>query len=94
MSAFEEVLARPRFRQITIFREDYDMEEARGWLRARLADGAATLESVLSTQPDVLSLITTFIALLEMIKEDELSFSRDEAGSGIKLELAKRESLV
>jgi len=94
MSAFEEVLARPRFRQITIFREDYDMEEARGWLRARLAEGPVTLESVLTSQPDALALITTFIALLEMIKEEEANFSRDEATGGIKLELAVRESLV
>jgi segregation and condensation protein A len=94
MSAFEEVLARPRFRQITIFREDYDLDEARGWLRARLADGPAMLEGVLGAQPDVLALITTFIGLLEMIKENEVEFSRDEAGGGIRLELARRETLV
>jgi segregation and condensation protein A len=94
MSAFEEVLARPRFRQITIFREDYDLEEARGWLRARLAEGPTTLEHVLTTQPDALAVITTFIALLEMIKEEEANFARDEATGGIRLELAKRDSLV
>jgi segregation and condensation protein A len=94
MSAFEEVLARPRFRQITIFREDYDMEEARGWLRARLTEGPVTLESVLAAQPDALALITTFIALLEMIKEEEANFSRDEASGGIRLELARHDSLV
>jgi chromatin segregation and condensation protein Rec8/ScpA/Scc1 (kleisin family) len=94
MSAFEEVLARPRFKQITIFREDYDLEEARGWLKARLSDGPALLEDLLGGQPDVLALITTFIGLLEMIKEDELEFSRDETTGGIWLTLAVRESLV
>jgi segregation and condensation protein A len=94
MSAFEEVLARPRFKQITIFREDYDLEEARGWLRARLVERPVLLEDVLTAQPDVMALITTFIALLEMIKEEELEFSRDETSNGIWLTLAARESLV
>lgn len=94
MSAFEEVLARPRFKQITIFREDYDLEEARSWLRGRLESGPALLEDLLSTQRDALALITTFIGLLEMIKEDELEFSRDETSGGIWLTLATRDSLV
>lgn len=74
MNVFSEVLARPRFKQITIFREDYDVEEARGWLRARLKGGQAGLVSLLAEQPDVMSLIVTFIALLDMIKEEELTF--------------------
>jgi segregation and condensation protein A len=86
MSAFEEVLGRPRFKQITIFREDYDVEEARGWLRGRLASQPALLEELLGEQQDVLSLITTFIALLEMIKENEVEFNRGEVG--IELSLA------
>lgn len=94
MSAFEEVLARPRFKQITIFREDYDLDEARGWLKARLADGPVLLDDALMAQPEALALITTFIALLEMIKEDEIEFSRDETSGGIWLTLAVRESLV
>jgi segregation and condensation protein A len=94
MSAFEEVLARPRFKQITIFREDYDLDEARGWLRARLADGPVLLEDLLGGQPDILALITTFIGMLEMIKENELEFSRDETSGGIWITLAERESLV
>jgi segregation and condensation protein A len=85
MSAFEEVLARPRFKQITIFREDYDVQEARGWLRGRLADRPALLEELLGEQQDVLSLITTFIALLEMIKENEVEFTRDDDGISLSL---------
>jgi segregation and condensation protein A len=87
MAAFGEVLGRPRFRQITIFKEDYDVEEARDWLRARLRRGPAGLKQVLVEQRDLFSLIVTFVALLEMIKEEELSFHRDEAGA-IALQLA------
>ena len=77
MSAFSEVLERPRFKQITIFREDYDVEEARGWLRARLKGGRANLVALLGEQPDVMSLIVTFIALLDMIKEEEISYQHN-----------------
>ncbi len=90
MSAFGEVLARPRFKQITIFREDYDVDEARGWLRARLKGGETSLVALLSEQPDVMALIVTFIALLDMIKEEELTYSRTD---GI-LEIALADSEV
>lgn len=80
MTAFGEVMSRPRFKQITIFKEDYDVDEARDWLRARLRRGVAGLKALLLEQSDVFALIVTFVALLEMIKEEETSFSRDEAG--------------
>jgi segregation and condensation protein A len=94
MSAFEEVLARPRFKQITIFREDYDLEEARGWLRSRLGAGPVLLEDALASQADALALITTFIALLELIKLEEVEFSRDESTGAIWLNLALRDLTV
>ena len=81
MNTFAEVLERPRFQQITIFREDYDLQEARRWLSTRLATDAATLSAVLAEQPDVLSVIVTFIAVLDMIKDEELSFTRLDDGS-------------
>jgi segregation and condensation protein A len=80
MTAFGEVMSRPHFRQITIFKEDYDVDEARDWLRARLRRGEARMKAVLAEQGDIFALIVTFVALLEMIKEEELNFSRDEAG--------------
>jgi segregation and condensation protein A len=80
MTAFGEVMSRPRFKQVTIFKEDYDVEEARDWLRARLRRGTVGLKAVLLEQSDVVALITTFIALLEMIKEEETTYSRDESG--------------
>lgn len=80
MTAFGEVMSRPRFKQITIFKEDYDVDEARDWLRARLRTGAGGLKSLLLEQGDIFSLIVTFVALLEMIKEEEISFSRGEDG--------------
>ena len=81
MSVFQEVLERPRFQQITIFKDDYDIDEAMGWLRARCRRGPAGLREVLLEQPDVFVLITTFIALLELIKREELAFSRDSQGA-------------
>ena len=85
MSSFEEVLSRPRFKQITIFAEDYDVDEARGWLRDRLGGAPATLKVVLQEQANVFALIVTFIALLEMIKEGELAFDRGEEGLVLSL---------
>lgn len=85
MSAFSEVLSRPRFKQITIFKEDYDVEEARGWLRARLARGPALLVPMLAEQNDVFALIVTFIALLDLIKEEEARFQRGEDGILVSL---------
>jgi segregation and condensation protein A len=80
MTVFHEVLERPRFKQITIFKDDYDIDEAMGWLRARFAAGPVGLRAVLLEQHDVFVLITTFIALLELIKREELAFNRNEQG--------------
>jgi len=80
MTAFSEVMARPRFHQITIFKEDYDVDEARGWLRARLRGGPVGLTELLMEQPDVFTLIVTFIALLDLIKDEEVAFFRGDAG--------------
>jgi segregation and condensation protein A len=87
MTAFGEVMSRPHFKQITIFKEDYDVEEARDWLRTRLRRSSAGLKAVLAEQGDIFALIVTFVALLEMIKEEELSFTRDESGE-IALQMA------
>lgn len=76
MSAFAEVAARPRFTQITIFKEDYAVEEARGWLQQRLGGGPAELVALLCEQPDMFALLVTFVALLELIKEEEVSFEK------------------
>ena len=76
MVSFQEVLSRPRYRQITLFREDYDVDEARQWLRGRLRDGPAGLVEVLLEQGDVFALIVTFVALLDLIKEEEVSFAQ------------------
>jgi chromatin segregation and condensation protein Rec8/ScpA/Scc1 (kleisin family) len=78
MSAFSEVAARPRFKQITIFKEDYAVDEARGWLRQRLSSGPAELTALLGEQHDMFALLVTFVALLELIKEEEVSFERRE----------------
>ncbi len=80
MTAFGEVMSRPRFKQITIFKEDYDVDEARDWLRSRLRAGGGGLQTLLLEQSDIFALIVTFVALLEMIKEEEVSFSRGESG--------------
>lgn len=86
MVSFQEVLGRPRYRQITIFKEDYDVDEARRWLRARLTGGPAGLIGVLLEQGDVFALIVTFVALLDLIKQEEIIFER--AAAGIVLSLA------
>jgi segregation and condensation protein A len=77
MTSFQDVLSRPRYQQITIFKEDYDIEEARGWWRSRLKAGPLALTAALIEQPDIFALIVTFIALLDLIKEEELGFERD-----------------
>lgn len=78
MVSFQDVLSRPRFRQITIFKEDYDIEEARAWWRSRIKSGPLALTAALMEQPDIYALIVTFIALLDLIKEEELGFERSE----------------
>jgi len=88
MTSFADVLSRPRFRQITIFRDDYDIDEGRAWLRGRLASGGALLKDLLLEQPDSYALIVTFIALLDMIKDEEITFERDLEGIEISLSRA------
>jgi segregation and condensation protein A len=78
MSAFNEVMSRPRYRQVSIFRDDYDLEQAREWITRELKE-PLPLVDMLARQGDVFSLIVTFVALLEMIKEELLSFSREGA---------------
>jgi segregation and condensation protein A len=85
MTAFAEVLERPRFKQITIFQEDYDVEEARRRLRSRLSGGPATLKALLLEHGNVFALIVTFIAVLDLIKEDEISFERTEQSVNLAL---------
>ncbi len=80
MTVFHEVLERPRFKQITIFKDDYDLDEAMGWLRVRCRRESVALRAVLLEQQNVFMLITTFIGLLELIKREELGFSRGESG--------------
>jgi segregation and condensation protein A len=78
MTVFHEVLERPRFRQITIFKDDYDIDEAMSWLRGRFSSGPVGMRAVLMEQENVFVLITTFIALLELIKREEVAFSLGE----------------
>ncbi len=85
MVSFQEVLSRPRYHQITIFREDYDVDEARQWLRGRLAGGPAELSEVLLEQGDVFALIVTFVALLDLIKEEEVGFAYEDQGITLSL---------
>jgi segregation and condensation protein A len=92
MTAFREVLDRPRFRQVTIFRDDYDSEEARSWLREKISSGPAQLTGLLLEQPNAIALIITFIVLLELIKEGEINFLKGE--QGIMLEQAKAPDLI
>jgi len=86
MTSFAEVLARPRFSQITIFREDYDLEEASVWLHKRLSAAPVPLTGLLLEHKDSYSLIVTFIALLEQIKEGQVAFERE--GGEIVISLA------
>jgi segregation and condensation protein A len=93
MTAFGEVMSRPRFKQITIFKEDYDVDEARDWLRSRLRTGGCGMQAALLEQGDIFALIVTFVALLEMIKEEEVAFSRGEDGE-IIVTLAAAQDLL
>jgi segregation and condensation protein A len=76
MTAFQEIISRPRFRQISIFKEDYDIEQGREWLVSRLRASPCNLVAMLGEQPNVFSLIVTFVALLEMIREEAATFER------------------
>jgi segregation and condensation protein A len=90
MAAFSDVLGRPRFQQVSIFREPYDVEEARTWLLGRVDSGPVELTSLLEQQPDTFALIVTFIALLEMIKGEQLGF--EKTAGGILIQLPTMES--
>jgi segregation and condensation protein A len=80
MQSFQDVLSRPRFKQITIFKEDYDIADAREWLHGRLSVEPVEMRDLLYEQPDVFALIVTFIALLDMFKEQQASFDVSEQG--------------
>ncbi|MCB1217225.1 segregation/condensation protein A [bacterium] len=92
MTAFREVLDRPRFRQVTIFRDDFDSEAARTQARERISQGPQKLTDLLIEQHNVFALIITFIVLLEMIKEGEITFARRD--DAIVLEQAKQDDLI
>lgn len=89
MTAFATVLERPRFRQITIFKEDYDLDQARGWLLSRLQRGPTALLALLSEQQDVFSLLVTFIALLDLITDEQVGFTSTSDGVVLSLLSAK-----
>ncbi|MCC7477671.1 segregation/condensation protein A [bacterium] len=78
MNAFQEILQRPRFKQISIFKDDYDVDQARDWVSAKLEEGPSSLEEILGSQPNVFWLVVTFIALLELIKDERAGFERRE----------------
>lgn len=78
MTAFHEVINRPKYTQITIFREDYDLEQAREWLTEQLSGSTASLTGLLLKQGDIYSLVVTFIAVLDLIKEERISFERSD----------------
>lgn len=80
MSTFHEVLTRPRFRQVAIFREPYSLEAAREAVSSRLQAGPVPLAALLEEQEDVLELIVTFLAVLELIKDELVGFERREGG--------------
>ncbi len=76
MNAFQEILQRPRFKQISIFKDDYDVDQARDWVASKLEEGPTTLDDILGGQPNVFWLVVTFIALLELIKDERAGFER------------------
>jgi segregation and condensation protein A len=78
MAVFNEVLTRPKYQHVSILREPYGLEEARADVAERLQRGAAPLALLLSEQPDTLALIVTFLAVLELIKEETVSFEQRE----------------
>jgi segregation and condensation protein A len=76
MSVFTDVLSRPRYQHATIMREPYGLEEARADVGERLGRGPAKLAELLLEQPDTLALIVTFLAVLELIKEEVVAFEK------------------
>jgi segregation and condensation protein A len=79
-TAFAEVLGRPRYQHVSIFREPYDIDEAQAWLSEEVGREPRELGALLELQEDLFSLIVTFIALLEMIKNELLGFRKDGGG--------------
>lgn len=79
MTVFTDVLGRPRYQHATIIREPYGLEEARADVRERLRTAPAKLADLLLEQPDTLALIVTFLAVLELIKEEAVAFEKREA---------------
>jgi segregation and condensation protein A len=78
MTVFNDVLNRPRYQHATILREPYGLEEARADVRERLTRGPSKLAELLLEQPDTLALIVTFLAVLELIKEEVVTFEMRE----------------
>ena len=76
MAVFTDVLGRPRYQHATIIREPYGLEEARADVAERLGRGPAKLADLLLEQPDTLSLIVTFLAVLELVKEEAVGFEK------------------
>jgi segregation and condensation protein A len=76
MTVFTDVLARPRYQHATIMREPYGLEEARADVGERLRTAPAKLADLLLEQPDTLALIVTFLAVLELIKEEIVAFEK------------------
>jgi segregation and condensation protein A len=76
MSVFTDVLTRPRYQHATIIREPYGLEEARADVGERLRSAPAKLADLLMEQPDTLALIVTFLAVLELIKEEVVAFEK------------------
>ncbi|MDQ3024077.1 MAG: segregation/condensation protein A [bacterium] len=78
MAVFNDVLTRPRYQHVSILREPYGLEEARADVKERLSRGPAALAELLGEQPDTLALIVTFLAVLELIKEETVAFEKRE----------------
>jgi segregation and condensation protein A len=79
MSVFTDVLSRPRYQHVSILREPYGLEEARADIGERLRSrGPSKLAELLLEQPDTLALIVTFLAVLELIKEEVVAFEKRE----------------
>ena len=78
MSVFTDILSRPRYQHVSIMREPYGLEEARADVGERLRSAPAKLADLLLEQPDTLTLIVTFLAVLELIKEEVVAFEKRE----------------
>jgi segregation and condensation protein A len=76
MAVFADVLTRPKYQQVAIFREPYGLDEARAAVRRKVLAGGTDLRAVLSDQPDQLALIVTFLAVLELIREEVVGFEK------------------